>query len=141
MPPHCEYGATSPPHESSSAGLVLAGTDDETKDDMTNDVVGEGEKVARGDSEEVMAEVVEERVATGVDALTTRVDEDLTTGIEGLITSDGDEVGAVLPVSETSGSGSLALSALTHPVFAVIAAGQETCLKSTVGLSAPINQS
>lgn len=45
----------------------------------------------------------------------------------------------VLPLgAETDGS--LASSALIQPVFAVRAAGQATCVKETVGLSAPSNQ-
>jgi len=38
-------------------------------------------------------------------------------------------------------AGILVSSLLTQPVFAVIAAGHSTCTKSTVGLSAPENQS
>lgn len=41
---------------------------------------------------------------------------------------------------EASGAGMLESSALLHPVLLVNAAGHSTCLKSTVGLSAPSNQ-
>jgi hypothetical protein len=58
-------------------------------------------------------------------------------------------VGSVEVVEETAATalpltaataGKLESSALKHPVFAVRAAGQATCSKDTVGLSAPSNQ-
>jgi hypothetical protein len=58
-------------------------------------------------------------------------------------------VGSVEVVEETAAialpltaatAGKLESSALTQPVFAVRAAGQATCSKDTVGLSAPSNQ-
>jgi hypothetical protein len=45
-----------------------------------------------------------------------------------------------LPLADGA-AGALGSSALTQPVFAVMAAGQATCVNDTVGLSAPMNQS
>jgi hypothetical protein len=49
-------------------------------------------------------------------------------------------VGIVLPLG-VAAADSLVSSARIQPVFLVIAAGQVTCVKETVGLSLPSNQS
>lgn len=54
------------------------------------------------------------------------------------------EVATCLTLDEATpaaGAGALPSSALTQPVFFEMAAGQDTCLNDTLGLSAPMNQS
>jgi len=51
-----------------------------------------------------------------------------------------DEATTELPLA-AGAAGALVSSALTQPVLAVRAAGQATCVKDTLGLSAPMNQS
>ena len=55
-------------------------------------------------------------------------------------TAAGDE-GAAAGARAAAAIGSEESSALPQPVFCVRAAGQATCLKSMLGLSAPLNQS
>lgn len=83
------------------------------------------DEVATGPEEVVMSAPAEDWTTAGDEDGATETEEDSATML--LLAEEG---GAALPSS-----------ALTHPVLAVRAAGQETCVKSTVGLSDPSNQS
>jgi len=135
---------------------VLAAATEETCVGATKDVTGDDvvapstDEAATGAGEELMTGATEVETATEVeDVMTTGLDEATTTGEEvgtatGLeltdTTTEVDEATIVLPLGE-AGAGELPSSALTHPVFCVSSAGQDTCSKSTVGLSLPPNQS
>lgn len=92
--------------------------------------------------EEVLTEVgATAGELTGVEVGATGAGEELAEVEAGA----GEEEAGVLAAGEAeadpdaSGAGMLESSALLHPVLLVNAAGHSTCLKSTVGLSAPSN--
>lgn len=72
----------------------------------------------------------------------TTTDEELTeVGATEEVLAEVLATGEADALPEASGAGMLESSALLHPVLLVNSAGQLTCLKLTVGLSAPSNQS
>lgn len=62
-------------------------------------------------------------------------------GVEAALVAAEAPLVHVLVLAGPVGVSSITSFALTHPLFAVIAAGHATCLKVTAGLSEPPNQS
>ena len=132
---HTPHKTSQSSHASSSEPLVAAGSAELIVAGGSTEVVGSATGVEAGGSmEEVVSTPASALVATGSDAAV------VSTGsaLEVVATGSALEVATVLPLGAAA-AGWLASSALVHPVFFVIAAGQATCSKDTVGLSAPSN--
>lgn len=127
-------------HTSSSTELVVTGSAELTGvgDGSTAAVVvgvtRSSEVVAISPASVLVAtESAASDVATGSEA---GVEEDTTA----VAVEEATTAATVLPLGAAAAD-SLVSSARIQPVFLVIAAGQATCVKETVGLSLPSNQS
>jgi len=95
------------------------------------------ETTASGEEVETITSLDEVEIASAEDVVATTclIEVDVDVGFADDVLAE-----EVLPLGE-SAAGKLKSSALVQPVFALRAAGQDTCSNETVGLSAPPNQS
>jgi len=111
-------------------------------EELMEEYVGSGAEVVTG-----VVSVASALVATGADDSITGVVSAAEVVVSLAKTTATSELEEATEVAEredplgAAGAGSLSLSERIHFVFAVSAAGQATCVKETVGLSQPSNQS
>jgi hypothetical protein len=134
LPPHCPHFATAlTGSDDVGHAELLAGLTARVRDGEAADFVVAGEKEA--DMIMVVSDEAMEETALGVEVEVAFTVEE---GLLDTTTGTSEETPADDP---TTTAGILASSLLKLPVFPTISAGHCTCVNSTPGLSAPINQS
>lgn len=124
----------------SSSAVVGVGVEDIIVGSGEVSLIGADDEVAPGTEEVVAPSTTEDWMTTADEEGTIEATEDwMTTANEEGATEATEDTTTLLLA--TGGAAALPSSALTQPVLAVRATGQETWVNSTVGLSDPPNQS